>query len=81
LIKEYEGPDKETEQVLQLAITSVESEDPRYSEKAAPPISEEFPVGSKVFFLGEHAYGVAAQVNETTDSTLSVMLAVSLVRI
>lgn len=77
LIKEYEEADKETEQVVQLAISSVESEDPRYLEKAAPPLNEEFPVGSKIFFLGEHAYGVAAQVSETTATTLTVTLAVS----
>ncbi|KAF8591177.1 hypothetical protein K439DRAFT_1328052 [Ramaria rubella] len=75
LIKEYETEDKETEQVAQLAITGVESEDPRYLEKDAPPLHEEFPAGSKIFFLGDHAYGVAAQVSETTDTTLSVILA------
>jgi 5'-3' exoribonuclease 1 len=46
-------------------------------EKPAPPLSDEFPEGSKIFFLGEHAYGVAAQVSATTESTLSVILAVS----
>ncbi|KAG2138020.1 hypothetical protein DEU56DRAFT_945849, partial [Suillus clintonianus] len=31
--------------------------------------------GTNIFFLGEHAYGVAAQVSSTTDSALSVVLA------
>ncbi|KAI0342644.1 hypothetical protein BDW22DRAFT_1329856 [Trametopsis cervina] len=75
LVKEYEGPEKETEQALQMAVTEVTSEDPRYVEKEAPPLSEEFPEGSKVFFLGEHAYGVAAQVSETTKDQLSIILA------
>ncbi|EMD33893.1 hypothetical protein CERSUDRAFT_55746 [Gelatoporia subvermispora B] len=44
-------------------------------EKEAPPLSEEFPDGTKVFFLGEHAYGVAAQIAGTTESTLSIILA------
>ncbi|EPQ52785.1 hypothetical protein GLOTRDRAFT_46679 [Gloeophyllum trabeum ATCC 11539] len=44
-------------------------------EKEAPPLSEEFPEGSKVFFLGEHAYGVAAQITGTTQDSLSVVLA------
>ena len=46
-------------------------------EREAPPLAEEFPDGTKIFFLGEHAYGVAAQVSSTTKDTLSVILAVS----
>lgn len=76
LVKEYEEEDKEMEQVAQLTITHVESEDPRFLEKEAPSLHEEFPQGSKIFFLGEHAYGVAAQVSETTETTLTVVLAV-----
>ncbi|KAF9778851.1 exonuclease II [Thelephora terrestris] len=74
-IKEYETQDKETEQAAQLTITSVASEDPRYLERVPPPLSEEFPIGTKVFFLGEHAYGTAAQISGATDKTLSVILA------
>ncbi len=76
-VKDYEDVDKEIEQAVQMCLTEVVSEDPRYLEREAPPLSEEFPEGSKIFFLGEHAYGVAAQVSSTTDSTLSVILAVS----
>lgn len=76
-MKDYEGPEHEIEQVLQMAVSEVASEDPRFLEKEAPPLSEEFPAGSKVFFLGEHAYGVAAQVSETTKDNLSIVLAVS----
>ena len=76
LVKDYEGPEKEVEQAVQMVVSEVASEDPRFMEKEAPPLSEEFPVDSKVFFLGEHAYGVAAQVSETTKETLSVVLAV-----
>ena len=60
-----------------MAVSEVNSEDPRFIEKEAPPLSEEFLEGSKVFFLGEHAYGVAAQVSATAEDTLSVILAVS----
>ncbi|KAF8525866.1 exonuclease II [Hysterangium stoloniferum] len=74
-IKEYEAEEKETEQVAQLAIPTVESEDPRYLEKDAPPLHEEFPIGSKIFFLGDQAYGVAAQISETMKDTLSVVIA------
>ncbi|TDL19946.1 hypothetical protein BD410DRAFT_726523 [Rickenella mellea] len=74
-VKDYEGNDKEVEQAVQMAISDVASEDPRYVEKDAPPLNEEFPEGCKVFFLGEPAYGVAAQVSATDETTLSVILA------
>ena len=61
-----------------MAVASVTSEDPRYMEREPPPLSEEFPDGTRVFFLGEHAYGVAAQVSGTTKDSLSVILAVSI---
>lgn len=75
-MKHYEGPDKEVEQAVQMCLPEIVSEDPRFIEREAPPLSDEFPEGTKVFFLGEHAYGVAAQVSATTDATLSVILAV-----
>ncbi|KAF9220420.1 hypothetical protein BS17DRAFT_344744 [Gyrodon lividus] len=74
-VKDYEDPDKEIEQAVQMVISQVASEDPRFLEKDPPPLSEEFPDGCKIFFLGEHAYGVAAQVASTTNDTLSVVLA------
>lgn len=63
-----------------MTVPEVVSEDPRFVERPPPPLSEEFPVESKVFFLGEHAYGIAAQVSETSDKDgkLSVVLAVRL---
>ncbi|KAG2355673.1 hypothetical protein BDR07DRAFT_1425394, partial [Suillus spraguei] len=60
LVKDYEGPEKELEQAVQMVISEVASEDPRFPKKDAPPLSEEFPDGTNIFFLGEHAYGVAA---------------------
>jgi Exoribonuclease Xrn1 D2/D3 domain/Exoribonuclease Xrn1 D1 domain len=77
LVKDYEDASKEYELALQLAVPQVKSEDPRYLERGAPSLTEEFPEGSKVFFLGEHAYGVAARVSATTAETLSFVLAFS----
>ncbi|KAJ6560949.1 exonuclease II [Mycena sp. CBHHK59/15] len=74
-VKDYEGLDKEQEHAVQMTLSDVSSEDPRFLERDAPLLSEEFPEGSKIFFLGEHAYGVAAQVSATTDTTLAVILA------
>lgn len=77
-VKDYEEASRETEQAVQMSVPEVVSEDPRYMERAPPPLSEEFPEGSRIFFLGEHAYGVAAQVSGTTEDSLSVVLAVRL---
>ena len=80
-MKDYEGPDQEVEQVVQMCLPEVVSEDPRFMEREPPPLAEEFPEGTKVFFLGEHAYGAAAQVSATTNTTLAVVLAVSSIEI
>lgn len=77
LVKDYEEANKEVEQAVQMCLGEVVSEDPRFMEREPPPLKEEFPEGSKVFFLGEHAYGVAAQVTATAETSLSVILAVS----
>ncbi|KAG8953065.1 hypothetical protein FRC04_003012 [Tulasnella sp. 424] len=75
LVKDYEGPEKEAIQAVQMAVMKVVSEDPRYLEKMARPLHEDYPENSPVIFLGEHAYGVAAKVTGTTEQTLSVTLA------
>lgn len=78
-IKDYDDPDKESDHAVQMTLTNVASEDPRYAERPAPSLSEEFPEGKRVFFLGDHAYGTAAQVSATDEKTLSVILAVSVI--
>lgn len=62
-IKEYapiEGI--ETDFASQTVVEEVASEDPRFLEKAALSIEEEFPMGSRAFFLGEFNYGRPLQV-------------------
>lgn len=77
LVKEWEDEDKEADFPLQMAVKQVNYEDERFKEQPAPPIEEEFPPGTTVFFLGNHGYGVVAQVTETGNNNLSVTLAVS----
>ena len=56
--KEFaEIPGQETDYALQLVVNEVVSEDERFIEKEAVPIEEEFPEGSRAFFLGEFNYG------------------------
>jgi len=57
-IKEYALiPGQETEFASQVIVDEVISEDQRFLERAAVPIEEEFPLGSRNFFLGEFNYG------------------------
>ncbi|PHH87800.1 hypothetical protein CDD83_8386 [Cordyceps sp. RAO-2017] len=58
LIKEYaENPSLRNTYASQTIVDEVINEDERFIEKAALPIEEEFPVGTRAFFLGEYAYG------------------------
>ncbi|KAB2578160.1 5'-3' exoribonuclease 1 [Lasiodiplodia theobromae] len=62
-VKEYGIiPGQETDFATQTIVDEVVSEDQRFLEKAAVPIEEEFPVGSRAFFLGEFAYGRPLEV-------------------
>ena len=52
----------ETDYASQTVVKEVASEDPRFLEKAALSIEEEFPIGSRAFFLGDFNYGRPLQV-------------------
>jgi 5'-3' exoribonuclease 1 len=57
-IKEFADiPGQETDYALQLIVDEVISQDERFIERDALPIEEEFPEGSRAFFLGEFNYG------------------------
>ena len=62
-IKEYAHvPGIETDYASQTIVEKVISEDQRFLEKAAVPIEEEFPEGTRAFFLGEFNYGRPLEV-------------------
>lgn len=62
-VKEYAPvPGVEPHYATQTIVDRVVSEDQRFLEKAAVPMEEEFPIGSKAFFLGDVAYGRPLQV-------------------
>jgi 5'-3' exoribonuclease 1 len=57
-VKEFADiPGLETIHATQLVVENVISEDPRFAEKDALQIEEEFPDGTNAFFLGDYAYG------------------------
>jgi 5'-3' exoribonuclease 1 len=75
-IKEYaEIPGVESEYAAQTIVDEVLSEDPRFLEKAALPIEEEFPEGARAFYLGEVAYGRPLQVISHTDHRANIVVA------
>ena len=62
-IKEYALiPGMETDFASQVIVDEVISEDQRFLERAAVPIEEEFPPGSRNFFLGDFNYGRPLEV-------------------
>ena len=52
----------ETDYASQTVVAQIVSEDQRFLERAALPIEEEFPEGTRAFFLGEFNYGRPLEV-------------------
>lgn len=74
-IKEYSTiPGMEHDFASQVIVDEVVSEDQRFLEKAAVPIEEEFPPGSRAFFLGEFNYGRPLEVTGHKDGRAEIWL-------
>lgn len=72
-VKEYAHiPGVESDYASQLVIEEVVSEDLRFIEKSALPIQEEFPVGTRAFFLGEFNYGRPLEVVAHTSNKADI---------
>ena len=61
-VKEYAHVEGIETDYASQTVVEVASEDPRFLEKAALSIEDEFPIGSRAFFLGEFNYGRPLQV-------------------
>lgn len=57
---------------IQLTVSSIENIDTRFEEKDPVPLSEEYPSGTPVIFLGKTAYGTPATVIGTEGNTLAI---------
>lgn len=74
-VKEYDIiPGMETDFASQVIVDEVISEDQRFLEKDAVPIEEEFPPGSRNFFLGEFNYGRPLEVVGHKDNRAEIWL-------
>ena len=77
-IKEYgEVPGLEHEYAAQTIVDEVFSEDQRFLEKAATPFHEDFPVGSRAFFLGDFNYGRPLEVISHNGKTADVWVSIT----
>ncbi|KAL7625614.1 exonuclease II Exo2 [Parahypoxylon ruwenzoriense] len=74
-IKEYGPiPGMETDYAAQVVVDEVISEDERFIERAALPFEEEFPVGSRVFFLGDYAYGRPLEISGHNNNRAEIIV-------
>lgn len=75
LVKEYgENPSLRNIHASQTVVDEVVNEDERFIEKAALPIQEEFPEGTRAFFLGEYAYGRPLEVTGHANHKAEVVI-------
>ncbi|KAI0119120.1 exoribonuclease 1 [Daldinia grandis] len=80
-IKEYGPiPGMETDYAAQAIVDEVVSEDERFIEKAAIPFEEEFPVGSRSFFLGDYAYGRPLQISSHNNNQAEIIVSLPSVK-
>ncbi|KAI9686709.1 MAG: hypothetical protein M1822_002768 [Bathelium mastoideum] len=77
IVKEYaDQPGIEPDYATQTIIDEVVSEDPRFIEKAALALEEDFPIHQNAFFLGEFNYGRPLQVTGHSNGRCEVWMSV-----
>ncbi|KAI8933157.1 hypothetical protein NX059_009798 [Plenodomus lindquistii] len=75
-IKEYGAvPGLQSDYATQTIVDEVVSADPRFLEREALPIEEEFPEGARAFYLGDYAYGRPLQVTGHADGKANIIVA------
>ena len=80
-VKEYAHiPGIEVDYASQMVVNEVISEDKRFLEKAALPIEEEFPAGTRAFFLGDFNYGRPLEVVGHTGQKADIWVSVAKVK-
>ncbi|KAL9100965.1 MAG: hypothetical protein Q9163_003729 [Psora crenata] len=81
-VKEYaEIPGIETDYASQMVVEEVANEDQRFVEKAALPVRDEFPIGSRAFFLGDFNYGRPLEVVAHTDNKVDIWVSTVAARV
>ena len=81
-IKEYSQiPGVESDYASQTIVEQVANEDQRFIEKAALPVQEEYPTGSRAFFLGDFNYGRPLEVVGHTDEKVDIWISTSAAKV
>jgi 5'-3' exoribonuclease 1 len=73
---EKEWDHEELEQAVQTVVMDRVQQDTRYMERPARPVEEEYPIGEKVFFLGDRFFGCPATIYGYQDQKLTIQVAV-----
>lgn len=77
LIKEYsENPSLRSTYAAQTVVDGVTNEDDRFIEKAALPVEEEFPQGTRAFFLGDYAFGRPLEVTGHVSPKAEIVVSI-----
>lgn len=72
-VKEYgKITGMDTEYAAQTVVFEVHEEDQRFVEKEPLPIEEEFPEGTRAFFLGEYSHGSPLEVIDHANGKANV---------
>ena len=81
-VKEFADiPGIETEYASQVIVEDVISPDQRFIEQAALPVEQEFPVGSRAFFLGDFNYGRVLEVTGHSGSKVAVKISTAAAKV
>ncbi|KAJ5708918.1 hypothetical protein N7493_010252 [Penicillium malachiteum] len=76
VIKEFADiPGQETDYAAQVVVDDVINPDARFIEREALPIEEEFPEGSRCFFLGDFNYGRPVHVTGHSEGKVNGLIA------
>ncbi|KAM0335757.1 hypothetical protein ACHAQA_000807 [Verticillium albo-atrum] len=77
LIKEYaENPSMRSVYASQTIVDDVVSQDDRFIERASVPIEEEYPIGTRAFFLGDFHYGRPLEVLSHSNNKAEIVVSV-----
>ena len=81
-IKEFaEVPGIETEYASQVIVEDVISPDQRFVEQDAVPVEQEFPVGSRAFFLGDFNYGRVLEIIGYSGNKVAIKISTAAAKV
>lgn len=76
IVKQYDASAEALQYYpLELRVQSLRDEDARFLERPGMSVSQEYPDGTRVFFLGVPGFGCPARVIGTTSKSVAIELA------